>query len=703
MKTMMKNKMNECILLVLALVICSCATDQTFPKPVTLDRIPPTQTAADVNAQAAKSAPAYEALKPPIFPKTTAEKKLPPREPIDAKRFNLANIPVMINVEKMPISDFIIHALGATLKIAFVMDEATMNNKQPVTMIMPQTVPPEIAFGMVLGLLEKNGLYVEEGAGSLYILQKPPEAKSLFDIRIGRSAVDSQADILQIIPMKHIRVGEIDWLIRDIVKSGIQLKPYPKENILLLYGRANQMKQIIDLIDTFDIPNLQGKNIFLVRLDYWQIDDFIKEISKILTGMGFTIALNQRDPGPLFIPIKTLNSILVISPDDITSKYIMDWKARLDTPEAAGTAEASYTYIPQYTKASELVSSIQKLYGVSGAASMATSVAGQSAAAAPKATSVAGQSASAAAASSAPSQGVVLADMKIAADDNRNIVMIMALPDKYKNILSLLKALDAPVKQVLIEATIVELTLTDELKYGVEWFIKNSQSGGQYTLGTLGKLGASSLGLTYTFVSDIGNFQALVTAMANTNRANILSTPRLTVMDNKEATIQVGQDVPTVTGQLSTLNSTTTTSTANTNILSTISYRSTGVLLKVKPTINTEGLLTLDIAQEVSLPGADGAGGSPIFLTRKITTYVVVAHGQTLALGGLMSENASTAETKVPILGDIPLIGNLFKYTAKTKDKTELLVLVTPTILTNTDDAVKITGELKKQLHWISQ
>ena len=698
MKTMTIKKFNCYVLFGIALIICGCAAEQILPKPVTLERPPAVQMSAEEGTRATKKGPDYEVLKPPVFPKAVAEKKLPPKEPIDPKRFNLTNMPVMINVEKMPLSDFIIHALGETLKIAFVVDQATMDNKQPVTMLMPQAVAPEKAFDMVIGLLEKNGLYVEAGAGNLYILQKPPEAKSLFDVRVGRNVVDSSADILQIVPLKHIRVGEIDWLIKDIVKTGIQLKTYAKENMLLLYGRAGQMKQIIDLIDTFDIPSFQGKNIFLIRLNYWQIDDFIKELSKILTGLGFNIALSQRDPGPLFLPIKTLNSILVISPDENTSKYIMDWKARLDTAEAAGTTEASYTYIPQYTKASELVLSIQKLYGVSVAAPRTSSVATAAAAVSAAPTPA---SAASSAVSQASAAGVNLSDMKIAADDGRNIVMIMALPDRYKNILSLLKALDTPVKQVLIEATIVELTLTDELKYGVEWFIKNSQSGGQYTLGTLGKLGLSSLGLSYSFITDTGNFQALVTAMANTNRANILSTPRLTVMDNKEATIQIGQDVPTVTGQLSTL--TSQTSTANTNILSTITYRSTGVMLKVKPTINTEGLLTLDIEQEVSLPGASGAGGSPIFLTRKIATSVVVAHGQTLALGGLMSTNDSVAETKVPLLGDIPIIGNLFKYTDKTKDKTELLVLVTPTILINTDDAAKVTGELKKQLHWITQ
>ena len=157
--------------------------------------------------------------------------------------------------------------------------------------------------------------------------------------------------------------------------------------------------------------------------------------------------------------------------------------------------------------------------------------------------------------------------------------------------------------------------------------------------------------------------------------------------------------MPTVTSQVSGADITSTS--ANPSVLQNVQYRTTGVILKVRPTINSGGLLTLDISQEVSQPGATGVGGSPIILTRVINTSVVVAHGQTLALGGLMRETESVAENKVPLLGDIPLIGNLFKYTDKTKDKTELLVLVTPTILVSTDDATKITDELKKELKWI--
>ena len=190
----------------------------------------------------------------------------------------------------------------------------------------------------------------------------------------------------------------------------------------------------------------------------------------------------------------------------------------------------------------------------------------------------------------------------------------------------------------------------------------------------------------------------MVNALASKNKANILSTPRLTVLDNHEAIIQIGQDVPVATGQQTTASSTT----VNPTIIQSIDYRSLGIILKVKPTINTEGLLTLELTQEVSdLSPTTGVGNSPIFNIRRINTSVVAAHGQTVALGGLIKEQKTLVETKVPLLGDIPLIGNLFKVTNKETDRTELLILVTPTILTKTDDATKITDELKKEIKWM--
>jgi len=222
--------------------------------------------------------------------------------------------------------------------------------------------------------------------------------------------------------------------------------------------------------------------------------------------------------------------------------------------------------------------------------------------------------------------------------------------------------------------------------------LKGSGEGTSTLLTTFGV--PSGPGLVYQFLSNAQNFNTLINAYAAQNKVNILSTPRLVVLDNQEATIQVGTDVPVITGQA--------TVPAGTSILQSFTYVHTGVMLRVKPTINSEGLLTLNISQEVSEVGTNPPGiNSPTLITRRISTSVVAAHGQSIGLGGLIQETVGTAESKVPILGDIPLIGHLFKATSKSKKKTELLVVLTPTILTSVDDIVKITKELKNELKWL--
>ena len=691
----MKNPLIYFVVLCVFFISVGCTQLVTFPKPVTVERTAEeTQTITSRRtALPEKKGPDYEPLQTPVFKKTEPARALPPRTAIDPKLITMFQGPVTINVENLPLSDFIIYALGETLKVSFVMDEKVMKSKKPISMRMPQAMPSNKALELLISLFEKNKLYVEEKAGALYILSEPPsEGKQLFDIRIGRDTADSLAYILQVVPLRHVKPNDILPLIKDIIKTDVQIQTSSRENVLLLYGQASKVKQIVGMVETFDAPYLQGKNLYLLRLTYWQPEEFIKELTKILKGLGFSIASASNEPGPLFMPIKQLNCILVVAPDDVTAKYILEWKEKLDAPEAAGDAETAFSYRPKYTRASDLVESIRRLY------SLTTTTTPTATAASPDARPDPARTAAARSAALSGAQVLGLPGLKMSADDSKNIIIIIGSPSAYKIILSLLEGLDTPPRQVLIEATIAELSLTDELKYGLEWYVANTYKGDAYKLGTLGALGAAPLGLSLQFLSDTGKVKALVTALATANKANILSTPRLTVLDNKEATIQVGEDIPTVTGQVT---SSDITGGPTPSVLQNIQYRTTGVILKVKPTINSGGLLTLDISQEVSQPGAIGAGGSPIILTRKITTTVVVAHGQTLALGGLMKENESVAESKVPLLGDIPFIGNLFKYTTKTKEKTELLVLVTPTILVSTDDASKITDELKKELKWI--
>jgi general secretion pathway protein D len=614
----------------------------------------------------------------------------------------------------MFLPEFVIYVIGETMKIPFVMDQAVMEEKRFVTLNTPRPLPADQALEMVIGVLEKYNLYVEERAGALYVMQKPATSSQALEIYSGREPEEGAGNVLQIIPLRFLRVADIQPLINDISRGGVQIKPYTRENVLILQGGSSNIRQILDFINYFDVPSLQEKKVVLLRLVYWEPEEFINQLSKMMEGMGIVAAKTPKDPGPTFIAIRQMNAVLVITPDDASMKYILDWKSRLDTVEAAGSDEKAYTFTPQFSRASDIVNSILGLYGQtdrSDAPSRSSSSTGyetlgrglqtpasDARAANPLGNSSQQQGSAKAASSGSPVVSANLSNLKIAADNNKNVVIMICSPTVYRQHLGLLRQLDTQTKQVLIEATIAELTLTDELKYGVEWYLNTTRNGDPIAGGTLGNLGMNALGMTFGYVSATANFKSMLNAFATKDKANILSTPRLTVLDNHEAVIQIGQDVPVATGEQTTTASTTT----NPTILRTIEYRSLGIILKVKPTINSEGLLTLELTQEVSdLASTTGVGDSPIILMRRINTSVVAAHGQTIALGGLMKERKVVEERKVPWLGDLPVIGNLFKVTENTTERTELLVLVTPTILTKTDDATKITDELKKEIQWM--
>jgi type II secretory pathway component GspD/PulD (secretin) len=178
------------------------------------------------------------------------------------------------------------------------MDQKVMDRRDPVTVRMTKPVSPEEALERVLGLFEKYSLYVETSADSLYILSKAPDAKQPVDIRIGGGVLEGTAMILQVVPLRSIRPSDIEGLLREIYKTGIQVRSYPKENVLLLVGQASQVKQVMEFIQAFDVPFLQEKKTAFLKLTYWQIDDFMRPNLTSLEGMD-SISQKPQDPNPL--------------------------------------------------------------------------------------------------------------------------------------------------------------------------------------------------------------------------------------------------------------------------------------------------------------------------------------------------------------------------------------------------------------------
>ncbi|MEO5360316.1 MAG: hypothetical protein H7843_07685 [Nitrospirota bacterium] len=674
-------------------------------------------------------------IETPSFEKAESRAAAMQLEPIDTSKLVLEEKPVLINVDGMPLSDFIIHAVGEALRVTFFIDEAVKSMKNPVTLHMAQEMPAARALEIVVELLRQQGLLVGAKAGSLYIL-KPGEGGEPVDVRVGRNVPVSSAKIVQIVALKYISAVEMSTLIADFYKTNLVVKPYTKENAMLITGPAATIRECLNLVDIMDVPYLKQKRVILLKLTFWKPEEFVTQMAAILNGLGVGTSTNPKEPGVTFIAIKFLNSVLAVAPDEQSAQLVMQWKERLDTAESAGSGEKTFTYFPKFSRATELVDTIQRLYGIktptaqtpatgtktvldkesksstefgSTKASATTSQSSGSAAAT-TAKSMLSNAVSPTAATGAATGAAIITlpnapdvQIRITSDDKRNVIIMMTTPSIYRSLLSLLKEIDTPPRQVLIEGTVAELSIDESNELGFEGLIKGRMMGGNFAVSTLSKLGASATGTVFNFLTDHNNAAMVLDLLAKENKLEILMRPHLMVMDNQEATIQVGDDVPVISSEVSSSDVTSTAS--NPSILRNVQYLNTGLILMIKPTINADGLVTLEITQEVSEAQTNATSNidSPTIRKRKVKTMVVAGNGQTVILGGIRSKKLSMTENKIPLLGDIPILGYAFKRQSEEVKRTELLVFITPRILTNTDDAHNIAKEIGERFEWFNK
>jgi general secretion pathway protein D len=296
-------------------------------------------------------------------------------------------------------------------------------------------------------------------------------------------------------------------------------------------------------------------------------------------------------------------------------------------------------------------------------------------------------------------------NMRIVADPSNNALIIMAKAQEYREIESVIKELDIMPLQVLIDATIVEVTLTDQLQYGLRWYFEHSQNNGQLTGAGVLNSPASELvqtaeksalgGFTYSLVNSSKHIRIELDALAALNKTNILSAPSLMVLNNQQASIKVGDSVPI-------LNAQALPTAGVTNLVGTqsIQYRDTGVQLDVRPRVNAGGLVIMEVKQAVDdVKNAASTGlQSPTIAQRQIVSSVAVKNGETIVLGGLIRENVSNSKNGIPLLSAIPVLGALFSQTNKKLDRTELMIMITPRVVENSTASREIANEFRRRL-----
>jgi general secretion pathway protein D len=297
--------------------------------------------------------------------------------------------------------------------------------------------------------------------------------------------------------------------------------------------------------------------------------------------------------------------------------------------------------------------------------------------------------------STTPNQalGNVPSGGSITVDPIGNRLLFVGTSQQFEQLRQTLAKLDIPPKQVLIEVTIAEVTLTDATNYGLEFMFKHAgvpaTSGG-----TLGGIGLGSSGFNFSYIgSDV---TAAFNAFASNNKVNILSRPRIIARSGAEAQIQVGSDVPIITSQQSA----SATTNGNSNILQSIQYRQTGIILKLKPVVYGDRV-DIEISQEVSNQqnNANTAISSPIILNRSLNTKLSVGDGATAVLGGLIDDQYTKGNTGIPILKDIPILGSAFRTDTVSGTKTDLLLLITPYIVRDNDQMSSLANDMTADMN----
>jgi general secretion pathway protein D len=554
------------------------------------------------------------------------------------------------------------------------------------------TISPEVQ-GQV-SLNNQGGLAVSDLVPTLEVLLSTVNARLIiqdnsYSIVPGadNNLAVSQGNF-EIIPLRYIDATEFAKLLDGYQVSATAVK---RGNLLALSGSNSKINKVKELARSFDVNWLKGMSIGLFPVDNTSAETIRGELVELF---GQEIDKSQAQAMRI-IAIERSNSIMVIANHNDSVKMIGDWVERLDKAGGASN-QAFFIYRVQNGRATDLAKLLESMFGNTGFGNTGIGSSGIGNAGLGNTNQLSGDDERGRTAPRSLSNLKQKNNFRVVADESTNSIIVTGSPHYYKAVRDAMKQLDSTPLQVLVEARIMELTLSDDLQYGLEWYLNgsrgNSNTRGGLDLGGSG-IGAIQPGFSYV-VERAGEVRAALNGLADDSRLKVLSSPSLMVLNNRTASILVGDEVPIPTRQ-AVSNISPEAPTVN-----EIEYRNTGILLTVSPRVNSGGMVTMEISQEVSsvINNTTSQIDAPTIQQRQLNSTVSIRDGQTVVLGGLIREQSSSREAGVPLLKDIPGLGKLFSTTTDVSKRTELIVLITPRVISNGDDTDAITQEYREKM-----
>ena len=651
------------------------------------------QFAAETNTQISKEQTAtafYQTPKPPPLMRTGAGTNSLPPPPLSSSD---GKETVTLNLDNLPLPQFINAVFGAILKLNVSMDPTVAQRNEMVSLRTGKPQNAEQIFSAARAVLRSYGLSVNEYNGLVRIVPDNAQTGTLPEIRRGRAQPDvpgSLRPIFYLAELEHTNANQATALLRVLFPGGkLTVTDDSARNTLMLSGQSDTVNAALEAVQLLDQPRMRGTLSARIVPIFWSANEMALRLVEMLQAEGYSAATSAGTQAPiLVIPIPPINSIAVFAGSQEILSHVLRWSEELDQ-SPPGRSGGYISYYVRNTDASELASTLKEVMNEQGSAPTAAPAASP------------GSAPTAPAARSASGSG-----NRIVVNKAANSLILKTTPTEYQQWHSLLQELDRPSRTALIMATVAEVRLTDSEQFGFQWMVKQFESHG-YLVNTgisAAPGGTASVkdGMFRVALSGLkGDPRALLTALASNNKIRILSNPSVMARNGESATIQVGQEVPILTSQISNANTGTPTGGAGT--LQTIQYRSTGVILKVKPVIHAGGRIEIEISQEVSAAQLNetGVNSSPVILTRKLDTKLSVSDGNTVLLGGLISEQTTKGNAGIPFLKDIPYIGAAFRTSmSETSERTELVILHTPYVIEDDFDARSVTEAFRNQFTW---
>jgi general secretion pathway protein D len=529
-----------------------------------------------------------------------------------------------------------------------------------------------------------------------------------------------------LVPLHYVQAASIAQTLQPFAGSGIRIVPAADENAVIVEGDPTNRAALVNLIQAFDVDQLAGQSYELFPVTSGDAKDF---------GSAFSAALNKStdpsEPGPVtVVPLERINAVLVIAKSQslifdaqrvyavlsqVDSETLRSWHVYYlhngRSNDAAYVLQQAFTPddvtaqpTPAATGQVSTVLSSQNGVGGSSSGTGTSGTSGLGTAATTSSTpastsTTTDQSPSSGAAAllgplSASANGATTDEIRIIPDDANNSLLIYATAAEDERISAMLDKIDISPVEVRIDATIAEVDLTGALQYGTQFFFKSGGINAVLTQGTSAALTTNFPGFV---LSGHGGDAAplAISLLQSVTKVNVLSSPELMVLDGQAASLQVGNLVPYLS------QTSQSTLTANAPVVNSINYRETGVILQVTPHVGSDGLVTLDVAQEVSaVQSATTTTGinSPTFSDRAVTSRVAIQDGQTVGLAGLIQDSDSHQNQGIPYLKNIPLLGDAFGSQNNQRTRTELLVLITPHVIRTESDANALTADLRDEL-----